>query len=300
MKDLGDYHDLYMKTNVLLLSNIFKTFRMTCLKHYALDLAHFYISPGLAWQAFLKKTEVSLELLTYPNMLLMFEQVLKMASLRQFIGIHRQTISTWTIGSTLGKRVVTFGTLANNLYGWAMVQKLPTGGFKWVEKPDELKGNISKLAKETGKSYLLEADVSCPNDLHNLHNDLPFMCEKKKINGVQKLVPNLYDKKKYMTRITVLDQALRQGLVLNKVHQAIEFDQSAWLAPYIEFNTQLQTRAKNNFKKDFFKLMKNSVFGKMMENIRKHRDINLVKNKETYLKRMMKPDFKLESSTART
>ena len=85
--------------------------------------------------------------------------------------------------------------------------------------------------------------------------------------------------------------ALEHRLVLDNVHRVIEFDQSAWLAPYNVFNTQLQTRVKNNFMKDFFKLMNNSVFGKMMENIRKHRDINLVTN-EVYLKRVMKPNFK--------
>ena len=85
---------------------------------------------------------------------------------------------------------------------------------------------------------------------------------------------------------------LKHKLVLDKVHQATEFNQSAWLAPYIEFNTQLRTRAKNDFENDFFKLMNNSVFGKTMENIRKHRDINLMMNKEAYLKMVMKPNFK--------
>ena len=156
-----------------------------------------------------------------------------------------------------------------------MVQELPTGRFKWVENPNKLKGNISKLTKEAGKAYLLEVDISYPDDLHDLRNNLPFMCEKKKINGVQKLVHNLYEKTKYVIHIEVLDQALKHGLVLDKVHQVTEFDQSPWLAPYIEFNTQLQTRVKKDFENDFFKLMNNSVFRKMMENIRKHRDINL-------------------------
>ena len=85
---------------------------------------------------------------------------------------------------------------ANNLYGWAMSQNLPTGRFKWVENPDEIKGHISKLAKESGKGYLLEVDASYPNNSHNLYIDLPFMCEKMKISGIQKLVPSLFNKKK--------------------------------------------------------------------------------------------------------
>ena len=120
-----------------------------------------------------------------------------------------------------------------------MVQKLPTGRFKWVENLDKLKGNTSKLANEAGKGYLLEVDISCPNNLHNLHNDVLFMCDKVKVNRIQKLVLNLYNNKKYVFPISALNQALKHRLVLNKVCRANEFNQSVWLAPYIEFNTQL-------------------------------------------------------------
>ena len=158
-----------------------------------------------------------------------------------------------------------------------------------MENPDELKGNISKLAKEAGKGYLSKVDVSYPDDLHNLHNDLPVMCKRKKINGVQKLVCMT---RRSVIHIAALDQALKHGLVLDMVCQAIEFDQSTWLAPYIEFNTKIRTRVKNDFEEDFFKLMNNSVLGKTMENIKKHRDINLVMNEEVCLKRVMKLNLK--------
>ena len=179
----------------------------------------------------------------------------------------------------------------NNLYGWAMSQPLPTGGFKWTKvKPEE----ISKLAKLENKGYLLEVDVKYPKELHDFHNDLPFMCKKLNINGVEKLVPNLFDKKKYVIHIGALDQALKHGLVLEKIHRAIEFDQSGWMKGYIDFNTQLRTKATNDFEKDFYKLMNNSVFGKTMESVRKHRNIKLVMSKEAYLKTVMKPNFKSE------
>ena len=178
---------------------------------------------------------------------------------------------------------------ANNLYGWAMSQHLPTGGFKWVDvNPNE----ISELASRNDKGYVLEVDVSCPKELHNQHNDLPFMCERMEINGVEKLVPNLRDKKNYGIQIQALNQALQRGLRLDRIHRAIEFNQSPWLKTYIDFNTQLRMAATNDFEKDFFKLMNNSVFGKTMENIRKHRNIKLVMTEVKYLCTVMKPIFK--------
>ena len=162
---------------------------------------------------------------------------------------------------------------ANNLCGWAMSQPLPTGGFHWVDvKPDD----VSKLANYSEKGYPLEEDVACPRELHDYHNDLPFMCERMKINGVEKFIPNLYYKKRYITHIRALEQALKHGLVLECIHRAIEFKQLAWMKEYIDLNTKVRTAATNDFDKDFYKLMNNAVFGKTMESIRKHRNIKLV------------------------
>ena len=117
------------------------------------------------------------------------------------------------------------------------------------------------------------------------------MCERMEINGVEKLVPNLRDKKSYIIHIQALDQALRHGLRLDRIHRVIEFNQLSWLKTYIDFNTQPRTAATNDFEKDFFKLMNNSVFGKTMENIRKHRNIKLVTTEDKYLRTVMKPNF---------
>ena len=233
-----------------------------------IDPAHFYTFPWLAWKACLKCAGIRLELLTDPDMLLMFgwgirggrtQAVCKYALTNDiYMGDKFDPNEDTTILQYLD---------ANNFYGWAMSQPLPTGGFKWVDvNPNE----ISELATRTDKGYLLEVDVSYPKELHNSHNDLPFMCERMEINGVEKLVPNLKDKKNYVIHIQALNQALRHGLRLDRIHRVIEFDQSPWLKTYIDFNTQLRTAATNDFEKDFFKFMNNSVFGKTMENIRKH------------------------------
>ena len=128
--------------------------------------------------------------------------------------------------------------------------------------------------------------------MHNQHNDLPFICERVEINGAEKPIPNLRDKKNYVIHIQALNQVLQHELRLDGIHRVIEFDQSPWLKTYIDFDTQLRTAATNDFEKDFFKLMNNSVFGKTMENIRKHKNIKLVMTEEKYLHMVMRLNYK--------
>ena len=130
-----------------------------------------------------------------------------------------------------------------------MSQPLQTCVFKWLDiQIDE----ISELANLKNKGYLLEVDVSYPRSLHDSHNDLPFMCEMMVIGGVESLVPNLRDEKNYVIHIRALDQALKHGLVLERIHRATEFNQYPWMKTYIDFNTKLRMAAANNFEKDFF------------------------------------------------
>ena len=203
----------------------------TCLEYYQLDLAHFYTSPGLAWQACLKKMGIKLELLTNPDMLLMFKHGIR-GSITQAIQRYAKANNKYMGKQYDPEEESSFLQYldTNKLYGWAMSQPIPTCGFKWVT-PDE-------IAEHSDKGYLLEVDVKYPRELHDLHNDLPFMCEKMEINKVKKLVPNLYDKKNYVNHVRVLNQAFKHGLILKRVHRMIEFDQSVWLKPYINFNTQ--------------------------------------------------------------
>ena len=133
---------------------------------------------------------------------------------------------------------------------------------------------IRNCDENSDKGYFLEVDVEYPKELFDLHKDLPFLPESKKVNKVEKLICSIEDKEKYVMHIKVLKQALNHGLVFKKVHRVIQFNQEDSLKPYIDMNTKLRREAKNDFEKDFFKLMNNSAFGKTMENVRKHRDIN--------------------------
>ena len=232
IKNIGEYHDLYLRTDVVLLANVFESFRRVCLENYGLDPLHFYTAPGLAWKACLKKSGVKLKLLLDPDMLLMFERGIR--------GGITQSVHRWAaannpyMGSEYDKSKPTKYLQyldTNNLYGWAMSQPLPTGGFRWfkIRKGRSPITIVEELAMRKDRGYLLEVDVRYPKELHDYHNDLPFMCDKMKINGVEKLVPNLYYKRKYAIHVRALAQALEQGLVLEKIHRCIEFNQSAWM-----------------------------------------------------------------------
>ena len=124
--------------------------------------------------------------------------------------------------------------------------------------------------------YILEVDIKYPKDLHDLHSDLPFLPERMKISKCNKPVYSLFNKKNYVIWIRNLKKTLNHGLILKKVQRVIQFNKEIWLQSYLHMNTKFRKEANNDFEKDFFKLMNNSVFGKNMENVRKHRDIKLV------------------------
>ena len=136
-----------------------------------------------------------------------------------------------------------------------MINNLPTHRFKWKNGEDFTPEKVDKLLKKDKRGYLLLVDVEYPKQLHENYNELSFLVEKMKTGRDEKLVPNLKDKKGYLVHIKALDQALKHGLKLKKVHRVIEFQESRWMKDYIMLNTRLRTAAKNEFEKDFFKLM---------------------------------------------
>ena len=183
---------------------------------------------------------------------------------------------------------------ANNLYGCAMSMKLPTHGFKWLTSGEmEKLYNTQELHIWNKTPCILEVDLEYPEKLHDSHNDYPLCPERVKCkNGVEKLIPNLRNKTKYVIHYKNLIQCLRLGMKLKYIHRGIKFVESEWMKPYIEMNTKLRTKAKNNFEKDFYKLMNNSVFGKTMENIRNRVNVKLVNSVEKARKLIAKPNFR--------
>ena len=151
-----------------------------------------------------------------------------------------------------------------------MSEKLPIDKFEWVEDISKIDENfIKNYDEDSNVGYFIEADIEYPKELHTLHSDLPFLPERMKVNKCKKLVCNLCDKKDYVDHIRSLKQASNHGLKIKKIHKVLKFNQKAWLKSYIDKNTEKRMNAKNDFEKDFYKLMNNAVYAKTMENVRK-------------------------------
>ena len=177
LNNLGDYHDLYVQSDTLLLADVFKNFRDMCLKEYELDPAHFLSLPGLAWQASLKKTNIELELLTDYDMLLMVGKGIRGGichSIQRYAKANNKYMKSYNNNEE--SSYIQYLD-ANNLYGWAMSKKLPVNGFKWLDNDVTNEEFIKNYDENDIKGYILEVDVKYPKRLHELHSDLPFLSE---------------------------------------------------------------------------------------------------------------------------
>ena len=311
LKNMGEYHNLYLKSDILLLADVFENFRKTCLQYYKLDPCHYFTSPGLSWDAMLKMTDIKLELMTDIDMFQFIEKGMR-GGISYIANRYGKANNKYmkTYDEKAPSKYIMYLD-ANNLYGWAMSQYLPTGGFKWMTEKQIDNIDLGKYKEDSKKGLILEVDLAYPEELHNLHNDYPLAPEKVKVGEnmlseyckniakkykistglVHKLIPTLSNKEKYVLHYRNLQLYTDLGLKITKVHRVLEFNQSAWLKQYIYFNTQKRTDAKNAFEKDFFKLMNNSVFGKTMENIRKRVDARLVTDENKLLKMAAKPTY---------
>ena len=319
LKNMGEYHDLYLTTDVLLLTDIFENFRKLCMNYYGLDPAYYYTLPNFAWDAMLLQTGITIDMAYDLDMYEMIEKGLR-GGITQ-VAKKKVEANNKYMGKSYDKNKETSFISyldANNLYGLAMSQKLPYKNLRWeTSLPTE---EMILNYRDENRGYILEVDLEYPKELHDYHSDYPlapeiinittdmlsdyqkdlyskiYSSEKKEMQvkdeKTTKLILNLNDKDKYVVHIKTLKFYLQHGLKLKKVHRCIGFDQKEWLKPYIDFNTGKRKEAKSDFEKDLFKLMNNAVYGKTMEDKKKHKDFELVQSSQKLEKLISSPQFR--------
>lgn len=285
IQTMGEYHDLYVLCDVLLLSDVFERFRDVSIKSFGLDPAQYYTLVGMCWGACLKMTGVELELLSDFEQYQMIERGVRggvaIMTLR-----HTAANNVYIPESYNSSKPSVYLRYfdMNNLYGGAMVEPLPVGNFCWLSEKEISELEILNVEKDAKTGYIIEVTLDYPAHLHDYHNDLLLAPEKlsikvedlspycrnlfgrlhkQKTSGEisKKLVPTLRKKEKYVVHYRNLQFYLNQGMVLDKIHRVISFDQRAWLRPYIASNTMMRQKAKNDFEVSLHKSNNNIAFG---------------------------------------
>ena len=305
---IADYHDVYLQLDVLLLVDFFEKFRRTCLDFYSLDPLHYYTTPGLAWDAALRMSRVELELITDENIYNLIEHNIRGGI--SMISTRNARANNPSFPSTYDDKLPRQDLIyldANNSYGCAMLQFLPTHGFRLLSSDEITVLELENLRDDSEDGYIYEVDLHYPTKLHNQHNDYPLAPESLVIDREmysptqqsvfpesipqKKLTPNLRDKTRYVVHYRNLKLDVQLGLVITKVYRVLTFKQSPWLKAYIDFNTHHRSLSDNGFLRDFFKLMNNSVCGKTQENLRKRMQVDLITDAAVLCKRVAKPSF---------
>ena len=300
-ENLLDYSILYLKTDICHLSDVFQKFSDFSYKTYELDPRHSFTLPGFSWQSMLKMTKIELELISDPDMYLFL-----MDTIRGGISVcnkkHVIADNKYINETTKNNKYLMYLD-ANNLYGVSMIQSLPYKNFKWSD-------NLTLNKIQTG---IYEVDIEIPTNLHNKFKDYPLASEIKSIpeNNLseyqtylnnklnikytgkdKKLILDLLPKKNYNVYYKNLEYYINLGIKITKVHKILTFDEKPFLKEYIDLNTDLRKKAKNDLEKDLFKLMNNAIFGKSMENVLNRSNIKLINNDpEKLLKLIRQPNF---------
>ena len=252
---MGDYHDHYLKKDVLLLADVFEKFIDTCLKYYKLDHCHYFSAPGLSWDAMLKMTGVKIKKISDIDEYLFIEKGSRGGV--SYIAKRYAEANNKYVSDYDSNKQSTFITYLdkNNLYGWAMSEYIPYSEFEWLKNLDSF--DVMSVNEKSDVGYIL-VDLEYPNELHKLHNDYPLAPEELTVNNdilsnycksiadkydikvgdVKKLIPNIGNKTKYAVHYRNLQLYLSLGMNLTKIYKALQFKQSNWMKKYIDFNTK--------------------------------------------------------------
>ena len=292
-KTLGDLPEFYVKGDTFQLTDVLENFIGVCLEKYGLDASHYVTAAHLANDAMMKVTGVEIELVTDPDMYLFFEES-KRGGVSLAMKRYSVANNKYMKNYDPEKPSVFIEYLdKNGLYTSILSGPLPFSGFRWMtgEEIGEMMEDHTKI-----RSCTLKVDLEYPDELHDLHNEYPLAVESVKVDGVRKLIPNLYDKEIYVVHHEALRCYLSNGMVLKKIHEEISYEERDFMKEFIDINAEARKVAKDDFEKDFYKRMSNSVFGKTMENARNRADIEILNgndkgDEKRLLRRISKPNF---------
>lgn len=288
-KNMWDYSNLYLKTDVLLLADVFENFRETFIVSHKLDPAHYISLPSYSWDCCLLLTKVELELLTDEKMYNFFQSSIR-GGLAQVSHKYAEANNKYMLSYDCEKSesyIMYYDV--NNLYGWAMSECLPIDGFEWDLNPP----NVNDIPDNGPVGYMYEVDIEYPKSCHDLQSDFPLCPINEYAPGSdqKKLLATLLRKNNYVLHHRNLKQAISLGVKVCKIHKAVKFNQSRWLKKYIDCNNELRKKSTNEFGKNLHKLSNNSVYGKTLEDVRKYRDVRLCSTWEKAEKLMSKWNF---------
>ena len=288
IKDGEDLTRLYCKKDVILLADVMEKFVKVSFEEYGINPLYCVSLPGFTYQCALKYTDIKLQTLQDKDLILLIENNIR--------GGISSVMRDRYVKSDENKKILDMD--ATNLYGHSMSQMLPFDEIEmWHGHPDLYMNWLEEIlntpeVNEIG--YVLEVDLKYPDNIKEKTKHFPFCPENKKINAdkytdcMKKIKPKNYtkskklicdwtDKKKYLIHYRMLKFYVRHGMIVEKIHEIISFKQSKWLESYISFTTQKRNKAKNDFEKDFFKLLVNAAFGKFLENVRNRLELEIIK-----------------------
>ena len=307
--NLRQYHDHYLLSDVLLLTDVFENFRNTIFNNHRLDCLHFVTLPSLLWAIALQMTGVQLDLLTDPAAYLMIENSMRggIATIsHRYAKANNPQVPDYD--DQLPTSYITYLD-ANNLYGAAMVEPLPVDKFRFLNENEITNFKLMDIARDAETGYIIECDLQYPTHLHDAHNDYPLAPEHINITKetlspfaqsfvpdnwkpTPKLSPNLMDKMKYTCHYRNLQMYVEHGLIVDKIHRILSFRQSPWLKQWIDYCTMQRMRATSEFESDLAKLMANATFGKTLEQVRNRSNIRLIADCNKLTKAVSKVSFR--------
>ena len=322
-KTFKDFMLRYLELDVMLLADVFEEFRCMSLREDGLEPVHFVSLPGLTFQSAFKMTGETIHLLQDPHMYNIFERGIRGGL--TFVNTHHAREQLVQVGDKEMKQIILYID-QNNLYGAAMSEFLPHSNFQFLSDtdiqtrfPDET--HILNLDTEGDVGYLFEVDLHYPPHIHKQTSDFPLAPESGKVTeqmlspymkqlyttlqqaqnpqrttqpkfkSTYKLLMTQTDKHNYVIHFKLLKYFINKGIKITKIHNIVQFTQKQFLKPYISFNSRQRAQAQNKFKKDFYKLKNNALFGKTMEDVRKHTHTKLANTKEQHNRLTASPLF---------